>query len=333
MNVLLLAAGEGTRLRPHTYILPKPAIPFLNAPLISYSLSFLEDLPIQRLVVNTYHLPDKIKAVVQRIPHRAEQLFFSDEVGQILGSGGGFVKALPHFDLSKPIVMMNADEVVLPSESDTMKKAISIANKSDAIATLITMPHPDAGSKFGAVWCDTENRVLGFGKQEVPGAVKKLHYVGVAILSAKVAEFLPASKESNILYDGLVKAIAKGHQVKAHEISCKWFETGNQQDFLHATSECVQILKEKSEPYFSYLKKVMNRFASNTQITRHENYTLVADLSAKQDSHKFSGFVVLAERCHIKKGSVVENSVLGSGVQSSANSEIRNQLWLRQDGS
>lgn len=60
MNVMLLAAGEGTRLRPYTEILPKPAIPFLTIPLAAHALSFLRGFTIDKLVVNTFHLPHKI---------------------------------------------------------------------------------------------------------------------------------------------------------------------------------------------------------------------------------------------------------------------------------
>ncbi|RYZ68331.1 MAG: mannose-1-phosphate guanyltransferase, partial [Proteobacteria bacterium] len=89
MNVMLLAAGEGTRLRPHTLIRPKPTIPFLNLPLAAYPLSLLEDMRVDRLVVNTFHLPTKVVDLFINLNHGARKLHFSHEINQIMGSGGG----------------------------------------------------------------------------------------------------------------------------------------------------------------------------------------------------------------------------------------------------
>ena len=76
MNVMLLGAGEGTRLRPYTLTLPKPAIPFVTGPLAGHSLSFLGNLAINKLVVNTYHLPGEILHLFHSLRPHAKFLDF-----------------------------------------------------------------------------------------------------------------------------------------------------------------------------------------------------------------------------------------------------------------
>ena len=175
MNVMLLAAGEGTRLRPYTNILPKPAIPFLNIPLAAHSLSFLNDIAIDKLVVNTFHLPEKVHTLFQRLPHGAKELYFSDEVGEILGNGGGLGKAAKYFAGGGDFIMMNSDEVILPVDPFVMKKAIEKHKASNAICTLMVMDHPGVGTQFGGVWADANNLVKGFGKDAVPDTKKAWH--------------------------------------------------------------------------------------------------------------------------------------------------------------
>jgi mannose-1-phosphate guanylyltransferase len=65
-NAMLLAAGLGTRLRPVTDRLPKPAVPFLNVPLLQWSVELLRDAEIAKWTINTHHLHDVLLPLIQR---------------------------------------------------------------------------------------------------------------------------------------------------------------------------------------------------------------------------------------------------------------------------
>ena len=58
MRAMILTAGLGTRLRPITDRYAKPAVPFLNVPLLCYPLELMRELGAKRLVLNTHHLPE-----------------------------------------------------------------------------------------------------------------------------------------------------------------------------------------------------------------------------------------------------------------------------------
>ena len=121
-NVFLLAAGQGTRFKPLTLKYPKPAIPFLNVPMGLYQFQYLKYIDVKNLVVNTFHLPEKIQNVYENQPYFKNKIHFSNETGFILGSAGGLKKASVHMDLSKPILMMNADEINFPKDREFLKK-------------------------------------------------------------------------------------------------------------------------------------------------------------------------------------------------------------------
>ena len=68
MRALLLAAGLGTRLRPITDTMPKCLVPIGGRPLLDYWFDLLLSAGIERILVNTSYLPDRVRAHVAASP-------------------------------------------------------------------------------------------------------------------------------------------------------------------------------------------------------------------------------------------------------------------------
>ena len=64
MKAMILAAGFGTRLWPLTAGRTKPALPFLNRPLIAYTIEYLKRHGVEDLIINLHHEPDSVSAQV-----------------------------------------------------------------------------------------------------------------------------------------------------------------------------------------------------------------------------------------------------------------------------
>lgn len=333
VNVMILAAGEGTRLRPFTLTLPKPAMPFLNVPLASYSLAFLGDLKINKLVVNTFHLPNQVHELFNKIPHRANELHFSDEVGQLLGNGGGLGKAKKHFLADSDFVMMNSDEVILPKDPNILRKAIEKHKETKALATLLVMDHPEVGEKFGGVWVDSHERVLGFGKTPTKNSVKGWHYIGVLILSDRIFDYIPNEGASNILYDVIMAGILKDELVQILSFECTWFETGNPKDFLEATSTCLKFLTDKTESTEkTYLQSIFKKYASSELITEVKSNCTVhcpSGQETKEDLFSQSeGFVCLSKGAVLGANCILKNTIIGEDVRVPEGTRAENTFLL-----
>ncbi|WP_413582930.1 sugar phosphate nucleotidyltransferase [Bdellovibrio sp. HCB288] len=330
MNVMLLAAGEGTRLRPYTNILPKPAMPFLTIPLAAHSLGFLQEVGISKLVVNTYHLPEKIHSLFNRINHGAQKLVFCDEVGEILGSGGGLSNAREHLKGGGDFIMMNADEVILPKDSEVLKKAIAHHKSSGALSTLMVMDHHEVGTKFGGVWTDSAGNIKGFGKTKIENCEKAWHFIGVQILSERIFDYLPGSGVSNILYDGVMAGVAKGEKAQVFPFECTWFETGNPADLLEASKHCLQVMMAADSPEKQALEKTFSQFAKARIVTqKFDQATLQFSAEALIDNNsKFSGFISVGSRTTIGKDCVLENVIIGDDVTVADGTRVSNTILL-----
>lgn len=103
MQAMILAAGFGTRLLPHTLIRPKPLFPILNQPLLILTIKRLQNLGFDQIVVNCHHLREQVVHVLNGLPGVIIQ---EEEV--ILGTGGGLRTALRHFR-DEPLLITNGD--------------------------------------------------------------------------------------------------------------------------------------------------------------------------------------------------------------------------------
>src|SRR5580693_4348901 len=71
MDAVLLAAGLGTRLRPHTLTVPKPLLPVQGRPILDWTLGALPPV-VDRVIVVVHYLADKMEAYLQSQPHFRE---------------------------------------------------------------------------------------------------------------------------------------------------------------------------------------------------------------------------------------------------------------------
>jgi len=256
-NVMIFAAGLGTRLRPATHTNPKPTLPLNQIPLGYYALPYLETISVEHFLVNTFHLPQQIHELYKNINSKVQ---FSDETDFIKGSGGGVKQAEKYFDLTLPILIMNADEIFFTAETDFIKNALAQHIAENAMATLIVTEHPEAGHKFGAIWCK-KNKAIHIGKDNPDNAENKTakpwHFTGIQILSPKVLADISKNTESNIFYDVLIHKL-KTENIQIYPIKCDWYEVGNLEDYKKAKSEINLNLKTNSIYQNHYQK--LNRF-------------------------------------------------------------------------
>jgi N-acetyl-alpha-D-muramate 1-phosphate uridylyltransferase len=105
-KAMVLAAGLGLRMRPLTDQMPKPLVSVAGRPLLDHVLDKLGSAGVSEAIVNVHYLPDQI---IDHVAARtAPRVIISDERDEVLGTGGGLVKALPLLG-HEPFFHVNAD--------------------------------------------------------------------------------------------------------------------------------------------------------------------------------------------------------------------------------
>lgn len=107
MKAFLLAAGKGERLQPLTYDVPKPLINVKGKPLIQWNIERLKRCGISDIIINLYHLGQKIENFLEDGSKFGVNIQYSKEE-ELLGTGGGIVNALDIIG-DKPFILLSSD--------------------------------------------------------------------------------------------------------------------------------------------------------------------------------------------------------------------------------
>src|SRR3954447_23341378 len=118
-RAMVLAAGLGKRMRPLTDGLPKPLVQVAGKALIDHVLDKLADAGVAQAVVNVHHRAEQIEAHLKS--RTRPRIVISDERSELLDTGGGGVKALPHLG-NAPFFHMNSDTLWLEGVTPNLSR-------------------------------------------------------------------------------------------------------------------------------------------------------------------------------------------------------------------
>jgi bifunctional UDP-N-acetylglucosamine pyrophosphorylase/glucosamine-1-phosphate N-acetyltransferase len=107
MDAIILAAGLGTRLRPHTLTTPKPLLPVRGRPILDWALGALPP-EVDRVLVVVHHLADQIEAYLRTQKHFAEWVAVRQE--QPRGTGDAFRSCREQLR-SERFLVINGDDL------------------------------------------------------------------------------------------------------------------------------------------------------------------------------------------------------------------------------
>lgn len=218
---MILAAGLGTRLRPLTDHLPKPALPVANRPLAAFALERLRAAGVREVRANGHHLADAMEATLRALEPAIR--FFAEPV--LLGTGGGLRNALA--DVDEEVVVMNGDVLF----DIDLARVIALHRAHDAFATMVLRTDPNAIA-MGAVYVDAEMRVASIAGY--PSIVTGAPYAfsGVHVLSPRVLRALP--EEGCIVRKGYHRFLDAGERVLGVVDDGRWADLGTHAAYLAA---------------------------------------------------------------------------------------------------
>lgn len=209
-DVMLLAAGLGTRLRPITETIPKPLVPVEGIPLIERIMINARAEGAKRFVANAHYRADQLLA------HFGGLLKVNRE-DELLGTGGGVKAVLPMLH-SDPFFVMNTD-AFWPAGSDApLARMRARYDETDDIVLLCVQPHRATGFGRSHDFClDPMGRItLDYGAPVI--------YAGVALMGKGLFADTPDGAFS---LNRLFEAALERESLKGVVLDAPWYHVGD----------------------------------------------------------------------------------------------------------
>ncbi len=235
---MILAAGQGTRVRPLTKDLPKPMVPILGKPVMEYLIEHLARHGITEIMVNVaYH-------------HRSIERYFGDGSRWGVQIGYSYEGVLDHGDiLPRPIGSAGGmrriqdfsgffDETTLVLCGDALidldiTAALAEHKVKGAIASVVAMDVPLAEVKnYGIVVAAPDGRIESFQEKPDPAQAKStLASTGIYLFEPAALDLIPSNKVYDIGSQLFPQLVEKGLPFYVQNRPFNWIDIGRVSDY------------------------------------------------------------------------------------------------------
>src|SRR5687767_5317558 len=209
MKAVILAGGEGTRLRPLTLSLPKPVVPVVDRPFLRHQLDLLTQAGVDELVFSVAYRPEKVEAVFGDGSGHGKRIHYAVE-DTPLGTGGAVKNAERYLD--DVTVVLNGDVL-----TDVDLAAVVRAHRDrEAAATIVLAPVPNPAA-YGLVEADEGGRVRRFIEKPEPAQITTdTINAGIYVLQTATLELMPPGINHSIERAFFPTLLGRGDRVAAH---------------------------------------------------------------------------------------------------------------------
>jgi NDP-sugar pyrophosphorylase family protein len=292
---MILAAGLGTRMRPLTRLLAKPALPVLDRPLLHWTLDALAAAGVREVAINTHHLPATVRDAVGSGRRWGMRVTWSHERA-ILGTGGG-PRRLRAFFGDEPCLLVNGDVLF----RFDLRPLLARRGGTGAPVALGLIPNPDP-RRYSAVVMDGRGRVRAIAGQPRAASGRPWLFTGIHLIDPALLDRLPRGPSDSVR-DLYIPMLREGERVEGVPLRGAWYDLGAPP--LYLASQLAMI--------------------RTSRVPGRSRGSLLGPEAAVNDGATVRRSVV-GRATVIGRGAVVEDSVLWAGSRIGAGCVVRGSI-------
>ena len=304
MQALVLAGGEGTRLRPLTLTTPKPVLPLAGRPFLTFMLDWLHGHGVEEAILSLGFLSDAVHEVLGDIQSGMRLRYVHEDEPR--GTAGPVRLAADEGILADRFLVLNGD--VLTDMDLTAE--IAQHERTGALGTLALIEVDDVSS-YGVVPTKATGEVEAFlEKSDGPAPTNRIN-AGAYVLERSVVDLIPSGRAVSFERDVFPQMVLNG--LYGWAADGYWIDIGTPERYLEATWDLLagrlsSTLPERDETgSLIYEPSVTSGAHIGPQTVVGAHSSVGADTAVERS--------VLHERVVVGAEAVVRESIVGQGAR------------------
>lgn len=304
-KALIMAAGLGTRLEPLTLAVPKPMVPIVGKPTMQHNLELLRKHGIRSAIVNIHYHPEQVVNFFAAGDDFGVDLAYSYEE-KLLGTAGGVLR------MAREVDQIDETFVVLSSDALTdidLRKLVAFHKKKGALATLALAPMEETES-FGVVTMDADQRITAFYEKPKTGeAPSDLVNTGIYVFEPEILEMIPQDRFYDFGKELFPRLAKEGAPIFGYRMIEYWSDVGNLKTYVRTNYDAMQ----------GRVRILIPGRKASANVWIGHNCEI-------DPSVKFEGCVIVGDKCEIRKGAHIKDTVLGNMSVVSHNARLEGSI-------
>jgi mannose-1-phosphate guanylyltransferase len=318
MQALILAGGEGTRLRPLTSTTPKPVLPLANRPFITFMIDWLASHGVEEVVLSCGFLASEVRAVLGDGEPGGPQLHYVEEE-EPLDTAGAVKFAEPL--LGERFLVMNGDIL-----ADFDLTALQNFHSEHEAALTIALTPVEDPSAYGLVRTHDDGRVEAFlEKTSADQFDTNMINAGAYVLERRVLDMMEDGARVSFERDIFPALVGSG--LYACEADGYWLDIGTPDRYLKGTRDILEgAVKTAVGASMGNGSLKIGDDATINPRARLNGPALAGRDCAVGASAQVGPMTVLGDGCVIGEGAIVEHSVLYESVAVEPGAVVRESI-------
>lgn len=300
MRAMILAAGQGTRLYPLTFSLPKPLAPVVNRPVMEHIIRLLVSQRMNEIMINLHYMPEIISGYFTDGGELGASITYSHEE-RLLGTAGGVKKVREWFGHQTFLVIGGDDFCDM-----RIQEAVEFHKGRKALATIVLSPIEDP-SQYGIVVTDPEGRITSF--QEKPArdaALSLMANTGIYIFEPEIFSLIPDGKVYDFGRELFPLLLKKSLPFYGTPLPGYWCDVGSLKEYAQCHWDILEgKAKVQTPPIWVSTTSGESSSPTDARVWKEEGTVI-------HSSARLRGNVLIGKNVSIGKGVVIEGpAVIG----------------------
>ncbi|MDW8322334.1 MAG: sugar phosphate nucleotidyltransferase, partial [Armatimonadota bacterium] len=319
MKAVVMAGGEGTRLRPLTSRRPKPLVPIMNRPIMEHIILLLKQYGITDIVVTLYYLADEISGYFGTGTDWGVRIEYVVEETP-LGTAGA-VRQAADMLRGEPFLIVSGDAL---TDID-LSKLIRYHRSKGAVATL-ALAHVPNPREFGVVITDEDGRIQRFlEKPDWSNVFSDTVNTGMYVIEPDIFDLMEPKRAYDWSQDIFPQLLRDGKPLYGYimEPGEYWCDVGTIEQYREAHEQVLERKVHLQLPAMEYAPGVWVEPGAqiDPEAEIHQPVYIGKQVTIKR-SARVGPYSVIGDNSIVEEGAVVERSVLWDSVYVGIDSHI-----------